>query len=172
MLFDQLIADGQSAWVFLEFTALSLPNVIRLVLPMSAFAAALYVTNRMSSESELTVVQATGYSARGGWRVRCLFRADRGADDVGADPFPGAAVDLEQLKEPRDRDQPEHHRPPADRGAIRLTPARGVTVYIREITPEGELLDVFLSDTRPANATITYTAAGPFWCGPKPGRSW
>ena len=34
-LFDQLIADGQSAWVFLEFTALTLPNVIRLVLPVA-----------------------------------------------------------------------------------------------------------------------------------------
>ena len=39
VLFDQLIADGQSATVFLEFTALSLPNIIRIVLPLSAFAA-------------------------------------------------------------------------------------------------------------------------------------
>ena len=38
-LFDQLISDGQSAWVFLEFTALTLPNVIRLVLPVAAFVA-------------------------------------------------------------------------------------------------------------------------------------
>ena len=63
VLFDQLIADGQSATVFLEFTALSLPAVIRLALPLSAFAAAVYVTNRMTSESEMVVVQATGYSA-------------------------------------------------------------------------------------------------------------
>ena len=62
VLFDQLIADGQSAGVFLEFTALSLPSVMRLALPLAAFAAAVYVTNRMSTESELTVVQATGYS--------------------------------------------------------------------------------------------------------------
>ena len=63
VLFDQLIADGQSATVFLEFTALSLPNIIRIVLPLAAFAASLYVTNRMTAESELIVVQATGYSA-------------------------------------------------------------------------------------------------------------
>jgi len=62
VLFDRLIADGQSASVFLEFTALSLPVVISLALPLSAFAAAVYVTNRMSTESELVVVQATGYS--------------------------------------------------------------------------------------------------------------
>ena len=34
-LFDQLIADGQSAPVFLEFSALSLPNVIAFVLPIA-----------------------------------------------------------------------------------------------------------------------------------------
>jgi len=32
-------------------------------LPLAAFAAAVYVTNRMTSESEMVVVQATGYSA-------------------------------------------------------------------------------------------------------------
>ena len=43
ILFDQLIANGQSAVVFLEFTALSLPNVIRVVLPIAAFAGSIYV---------------------------------------------------------------------------------------------------------------------------------
>ncbi|MGB0798464.1 MAG: LptF/LptG family permease, partial [Planktomarina sp.] len=62
-LFDQLIADGQSAFVFLEFTALTLPTIIALITPMAAFAAVLYVINRLSSESELTVMQAAGFSA-------------------------------------------------------------------------------------------------------------
>ena len=61
-LFDQLIADGQSAGVFLEFTALSLPSVVRLALPLAAFAASVYVTNRMTTDSELVVVRATGFS--------------------------------------------------------------------------------------------------------------
>ena len=66
ILFDQLIANGQSATVFLEFSALSLPNVIRVVLPVAAFAGSVYVTNRLMSESELVVVQATGFSP---WRL-------------------------------------------------------------------------------------------------------
>ena len=66
ILFDRLIADGQPASLFLEFTALSLPNVIRMVLPMSAFAASVYVTNRLAFEGELVVMQATGYSP---WRL-------------------------------------------------------------------------------------------------------
>ena len=59
-LFDQLISDGQSVFVFLEFTALGLPRLITTILPIAAFASAVYVTNRLNNESELTVMQATG----------------------------------------------------------------------------------------------------------------
>ena len=37
-LFDRLLGDGHSALVFLEFSLLMLPNVIRLVLPIAATA--------------------------------------------------------------------------------------------------------------------------------------
>ena len=40
ILFDRLIGDGQSALVFLEFTALGLPKLITTVLPIAAFAGA------------------------------------------------------------------------------------------------------------------------------------
>ena len=62
VLFDTLIGNGQSALVFLEFTALTLPNLIRMVLPIAAFGASVWVTNRLNSESELTVLRATGTS--------------------------------------------------------------------------------------------------------------
>ena len=38
VLFDQLIADGQSFNVFLEFSALSLPSVIQLAMPLAGFS--------------------------------------------------------------------------------------------------------------------------------------
>ena len=61
-LFDWLIGDGQSVLAFLEISALSLPNLVRMVLPLAAFAATVWVTNRLNSESELTVLRATGSS--------------------------------------------------------------------------------------------------------------
>ncbi len=91
-LFDRLIADGQSAWVFLELTSLSLPGLIRIVLPLSAFVAAVYVTNRMSAESELTVVQATGVFAFPPCAPCFVFRCDRRRVDDGSHPFPCAAI--------------------------------------------------------------------------------
>ena len=52
---DTVVNNGQSAWVFAEFTALLLPMVLSVVLPISAFAATLYAYNRLVSDSELVV---------------------------------------------------------------------------------------------------------------------
>jgi lipopolysaccharide export system permease protein len=156
LLFDQLISDGQSAWVFLEFTALTLPNVVRLVLPMAAFVAAVYVTNRLSAESELVVMQATGFSP---------FRLARPL------MYFGLIVGLMMAAL-------VHVLVPASRAALAerqgeiaqdvtarflvegsfIHPVPGLTLYIREITPLGELHDIFLLDGRKPDIRTTYTA--------------
>jgi lipopolysaccharide export system permease protein len=157
ILFDQLIADGQSAGVFLEFTALSLPQVITIVLPLAAFAASLYVTNRMSNEAELTVVQATGFSP---------FRLARPVATFGlivtlmmsALVHVLAPLALTQLNA-REAEIAGSATARLLREGTFITPVDGVTVYIREITPEGELRDIFLTDQRAAEDHVTYTAA-------------
>lgn len=157
VLFDQLIADGQSAWVFLEFTALSLPSVIRLALPLAAFAASVYVTNRMTTESELIVVQATGYSA---------FRLARPVVYFGLIVAVLMSVLMHFLVPLSTARLAERQADIAQNVTARLLtegqfmePMRGVTFYIRDITPTGELLDIFLSDNRRSDEQMTYTAA-------------
>ncbi len=155
-LFDQLIGDGQSALVFLEFSLLTLPNVIRLVLPISAFAATIYVINRLAAESELVVVQATGYS---------VFRLARPIFAFGI----LVALMMMVLT---------HVLVPASRSALALRsaeitenvtarflnegqfmhPASGITLYIRAISSNGELRDLFLSDDRDPERRVVYTA--------------
>jgi len=61
-LFDNLISDGQTFLVFLEFSILTIPPIIPIVAPLAAFAAAIFVTNRLKNDSELTIMQATGFS--------------------------------------------------------------------------------------------------------------
>lgn len=160
ILFDQLIADGQSAGVFLELTALSLPSIIKIVLPLSAFAASLYVTNRMASESELTVVQATGFSpariARPvlvyGLIVMALMSA---LTHVLA---PAALSELNA----RQTEIAQTATTRLLREGQFLSPADGITLYIREVTPAGELKDLFLSDSRSPTETVTYTATSAY----------
>lgn len=155
-LFDQLIGDGQTALVFVEFSLLTLPNVIRLVLPVSAFAATVYVANRLMGDSELVVMQATGFSS---------FRLARPVLYFGL----SVAVMLSVLT---------HVLVPASNAALVARSAeiqdnltarflrdgqfmhlsQGVTLYIREIAQTGELLNLFLTDDRTPGQSTTYTA--------------
>ena len=160
VLFDQLIADGQSAGVFLEFTALSLPSVMRLALPLAAFASAVYVTNRMSTESELTVVQATGYSpfrlARPVLYFGVIVALMMSALMHFLVPMSSARLDAREAEISRNITARL-----LTEGQF-IEPVKGVTFYIREITATGELRDIFLSDTRAPEEQVTYTAAKAF----------
>jgi lipopolysaccharide export system permease protein len=156
VLFDQLIANGQSASVFLEFTALSLPAVIKLALPLSAFAASIYVTNRMTSESEMVAVQATGYSS---------FRIARPVLYFGLIVMVLMSalthflmpLSTARLNERRVEISQNMTARLLTEGKF-IDPIDGVTFYIREISTEGELRDIFLSDNRNADSQVTYTA--------------
>ena len=155
-LFDRLIGDGQSAMVFLEFTALTLPNVIRLVLPMSVFAAAVYVTNRLSSESELVVMQSTGFSP---WRLArpVLYYGLLVGVMMSVLTHLLVPISLGQLKW-REAEVSRNLTARLLTEGTFLHPTPGITFYIREITPEGALNDVFLSDRRQADQAVAYTA--------------
>lgn len=157
ILFDQLIADGQGAGTFLTFTALALPNVMRLVLPVAAFAAAVQVTDRLSRDSELVVARAAGLSP---WRLARPVLAF----GLVLVLFQGALVHV-LVPQSRTRLAEEQARVEANFAGRLLTegrfvhPAGGVTVFIRDITPEGELRDILLSDARAPDQRTVYTAA-------------
>ncbi len=160
ILFDRLIADGQPASVFLEFTALSLPNVVRMVLPLSAFAASVYVTNRLASESELVVMQATGYSP---WRLArpvVIFGLIVGTFMMVLTQYL-VPSSLEQLRF-RENEISGTLSAKLLREGEFMNPTQGVTFYVREITPEGVLKDVFLSDRRNADRASTYSSVDGF----------
>jgi len=156
-MFDRVISDGQSAWVFAELTALTLPAVIGVVLPIATFASAVYVTNRLSTESELTVMQATGYSP---WRMArpVLYYGLIVAAMMTLLAHVLVPLSLQQLEVRRGEVSSNITAKLLTEGEF-LHPAAGVTFYIREITPEGELRNVFLSDRRRADAPATYTSA-------------
>lgn len=157
VLFDRLIGDGQSALVFLEFTALGLPKLITTVLPIAAFAAAVYVTNRMSSESELTVLQSTGSSP---WRLaRPVFVFGLCValmmSVLSHFLVPMAQAQLKQ----RETEISQNVTATLLREGRFLHPTQNVTFYTRVIDADGVLRDVFLSDRRNPREGVIYTAA-------------
>lgn len=156
-LFEQLISDGQTAMVVLEFTALTLPLVISVVLPIAAFAASAYGTNRLSSESELVAMQAAGMSP---WRlarpvlVYGLLIALMSAVLVH-ELVPAARARMaDRQQELAENISTQFLRP----GAFQF-PADGLTLYIRDIDADGRMKDLFFEDARdPANEK-TYSAS-------------
>ena len=155
-LFDDLLSDGQTALVVLEFTVLTLPLVISVVLPVAAFAATAYGTNRMAGESELVAMQAAGLSP---WRLArpvLVFGVFVGLMVAvlvhGLVPLARARLADRQAELAQDATE-RFLRP----GTFQY-PADGITLFIRDIAGDGRLLDLFIEDARdPASQTI-YTS--------------
>ncbi|WP_370401617.1 LPS export ABC transporter permease LptF [Sulfitobacter sp. JB4-11] len=157
VLFDRLIGNGQSALVFLEFSSLSLPKLVVTVLPIATFAGAVYVINRMSGESELTVLQSTGSSP---WRLaRPVFvygLCVAGMMSVLTHFLvPMAQAQLNQ----REAEIAQNVTNGLLTEGTFLHPAESVTFYTRQIDADGVLRDVFLSDRRDPGEGVIYTAA-------------
>ncbi len=156
-LFDAIVGDGQSFWVFLELSALTLPNVIRIVLPLSAFAAAVYVAIRLSRDNEMVVMQGVGLSPARLLRPVVLFGLIV-ALMLSALMHVLMPLSRAQLNE-RQVEIAENVTARLLRAGEFLEPADDIVVFVREITPEGRLVDVFLSDARQQGTRVEYNAA-------------
>lgn len=159
-LFDRLIGGGQSAMVFLEFTALALPTLIRTVMPVAVFGAAVYTTNRLNRESELTVMLATGSSPRRLARPVLMFGLIVGLM-MALITTVVRPISLQQL-DLREADVARDVTAQLLSEGDFMHPVEGVTFYIGRIDLDGTLNDVFVSDRRDPNSPVTYVGSQAF----------
>lgn len=155
-LIDTVVASGQGAGVFLQFSALVLPQVFVIVLPLSAIGAALYGLNKLYTDSELVVMMAAGMSPAallrpvGGFGavialvmgVVLLVLVPRGGA-VLADRTQAISADVASAFI-------------VERQFIH--PAPGLTLFINDTSRAGEMSGIFLNDARNPQQTITYSA--------------
>jgi lipopolysaccharide export system permease protein len=155
-LFDQLISDGQTLATFLEFTALSLPMMVRVVLPVAAFVAALYVTYQMLRQNEIAVLQAAGMSPLRLARPYVVFGLIVAAflTVLMHVLIPQARAQLAQ----RQAEIAQNVTAGLLREGVFQHPSEGITVFISAISDEGVLRGVFLSDARTAAQRTDYSA--------------
>lgn len=155
-LLDVIITKGQSGLTYIGFAGLVIPSVLSLTLPVAFFCAVLYALNRLSSDHELVVLSATGLSIWG--LVRPLLTVAlivmAGVYLINLLLMPAANTRLKDLvMEIR-----------ADLAATMLkegafsTPMRGLTVYIRDREPSGDMRGILVHDNRDLNNPITYMA--------------
>lgn len=155
-LIDTVIASGQTARVFLEFSALVLPQVFVIVLPLAGLGATLSAVNRVSGDSELTVMMGAGLGPVALLRPVAIF---------GAMLAVAMALVMMVLV-------PRGGATLADRTqAIRsdianaliverefLHPAPGVTLFISDTSRAGEMAGIFLNDQRDGQRPVTYSS--------------
>ena len=159
-LFDRLIADGQSAIVFLEFTSLTLPWMISVIAPIAGFAAVVYVVHRLASDSELVVLQTTGLSARDVAKPVWIFAVSLATLIM---ILSNVLVPISQSKlHQRQLEVAENMTSRLLTEGTFLSPSNNITFYLRQITAEGELEGVFLNDTSNPTKNLTYSAAKAF----------
>ncbi|WP_157982213.1 LPS export ABC transporter permease LptF [Oceanicella sp. SM1341] len=155
-IIDLVVNNGQSAAVFAEFTALLLPTVMSVVMPVSAFAATLFALNRLYSESELVVMMASGRSFAGLARPVAMFGLMIMAAMMVVTLYlmPTAARQL--------RDRMADLRGDIANVLIRegqfIHPSDGITIYVGDASRSGEMADIFIHDMRNPAQPVTYSA--------------
>lgn len=153
---DTVVNSGQGPGVFLEFSALLLPFVLGLVLPLAAFGATLLVVSRLFAESEVVAMLAAGLSPLALARPVALFGAAAAAASLAMTAWlaPNAAAGMRERIAEIEADVA---------GALIfegrfLHPSDGLTLFVRERGPEGTMRGVFVHDARDPTDAVTYTA--------------
>jgi lipopolysaccharide export system permease protein len=155
-LLDLVINRGQSAPTFIYLTLLVLPSLLVIILPIGFFAGTLYGLHKLNADSELVVMQASGYSkVQLGLPVMIAAVVVMAATyscslffmPLGQRTMKSAVLDIR-----------------ADIGAAMLnegafnTPADGLTVFIRELSPDGQIRGILVHDNRDEKRPTTYIA--------------
>lgn len=155
-LLDLVINRGQSAPTFFYLTLLMLPSLLVIILPIAYFAGSLYGLHKLNADSELVVMSAAGFS-----RTQLLMPVLAAAAVVMLATYV-CSLYLMPFCQRLMTDKEIDIR--ADIGAAILnegqfnTPASGLTVFMRELSPDGQLRGILVQDERDRVRPTTYLA--------------
>jgi lipopolysaccharide export system permease protein len=154
--FDLITSQRQTVLVFVGITGLLIPLLVMMIAPISLVLAAAHVLNKLSSDSEIIVMNAAGISP---WRLVAPFIA---AALVVSLLVAVIAVYVSPLSLRELRDWATQVR--ADILTNIVQPGRFTTVggnltfHIADRRPNGLLLGIFLDDRRDPKEHTTYLA--------------
>ena len=154
--FDLITSQRQTVFVFVGITGLLIPLLVMMIAPISLVLACAHILNKLSSDSEIIVMNAAGVSP---WRLLAPFLAVAVVVSilVGAIAVYISPASLREL-----RDWATQVR--ADILTNIVQPGRFATIggnltfHIADRRPNGLLVGIFLDDRRDPNEHATYLA--------------
>ncbi|MFQ5772950.1 MAG: LPS export ABC transporter permease LptF [Kiloniellaceae bacterium] len=155
-LFDFIVNRGLPASTFFSFVALLLPSFVGIVLPIATFCAVLFVYHKLIMDSELVVLRAAGLSQLqlGRPAFRLALVATLVVYSISLYFLPAS---YRAFKDLQYRLRDDFSTVLLQEGAFN-TVTDGITVYVRDRTPKGELLGILVHDTRDPEKPVTMMA--------------
>ncbi len=154
--FDLVTANGQSVLTFLYVSALIVPALVGIILPVALFIAVIYAFTNLNSGSELVIINASGATQLTVLRpvllVGLIVAALVGSMSLYFAPLTLRAWQV-LITNVRSDVLTSIMRP----GEF-MQPAAGLTIHLRSRDPDGTLRGIFVSDDRDPNQTSTYLA--------------
>ncbi len=153
---DIMTSQGQDTLLFLRLTSLALPSLIAFIAPFAVLISCLHVINRLSGDSELIIMTASGAPT---WRlVRPLFVM--GLTVACSVAFINNVVapwSNRQLKEGALQVRTQLISQVLQPGRF-LAPEKNLSIHIRDRAPDGELLGLLMHDARDPAQVSSYLA--------------
>jgi lipopolysaccharide export system permease protein len=153
---DLIVENRQTGFAFIKIIGLAMPQLIAIILPLSAFIATLYAFNRLNTDSELIVAKAAGFSpwqiSRPALRLGVILCLIHLFINLVVQPYAFRQMRAEILEIRTDIVSQL-----VQQGEF-VTPFDGLTAYAREIGVDNTLQDVMIFDTRDEDNKITLTA--------------
>lgn len=153
---DLIVENRQSAATFFYITILAIPQLVAIILPLAVFIAVLYAINRLSTDSELVVAKASGFSS---WdisspiiRLAVLAAIAHLIINIAVQPYSFRQMRAELLKVKTDLASQ------VIRAGEFTSPTPGLNLYSRTISSNGALEDVIIHDSRDPDKVQTYAS--------------
>ena len=151
-----IVSQGQSFWLFLKMTLLVLPNLMALIAPIALLIAAIHTLNRLSGDSELIVINASGATV---WRVAAPFLALAliVSSAIAVTNFFVQPYSMRTLRAYVMQVRTDLISQVLQAGQF-TSPERNLTFHIRERDKNNDLLGLILHDDRDQTQSISYLA--------------
>jgi len=150
---DLMTNQKQTVFVFLGITGLLIPMLMLVIAPIALVVAIGYTLNRLNTDSEIVVMNASGMSP---WRIFRPFLMTTAVVSlmVAAISAYLAPKGLRELRNWATKVKADFVINVIQPG--RFTPIeRGLVLHIRERRPDGQLLGIFIDDRRDPKERVT-----------------
>lgn len=145
-----VISSGSSGSAFMILTSLALPRFFEVIIPLSVMAATLFLYNKMTIDTELITMRSVGYSSLSLAKPAIVL----GLISViilWAITMWIAPLSLAKMQSMRQELKTEFSALLFKEGVFNQL-GKGITVYIRDKSSDGELQGLMIHDTRDKSA--------------------